>query len=249
MEEAVEKALAAGFSEIAATDHLDFEYKTLNPYPFIDIKKYTAEVLRLKEKFTGKIRITLGLELGLTPEIAAVSASVVRNFPFEFIICSTHDIKGDGVYGDYFNGRSKAESYGEYFNEILAVIRENPEYDVYGHFDYIERYAPYEDNTVHYKEHKEIIDVILKELISRGKGLEVNTSGYRYGLGHTNPKLEILKRYKELGGEVVTVGSDAHKPGDIGAYFVEAKGTLISAGFKHYNVFRGRKPERVEFGN
>lgn len=246
-ESCANRAVAMGLEEIVFTDHLDFKYRTLEPYPFIDMDAYVNHILRLKSDFAGRLQIRLGLELGLTPEIAHLARNVTDKYPFDFIICSTHDIKGVGIYGgcDYFGDRPKKAAYDEYFNEALAVIKADPDFCVYGHLDFLERYAPYDDVTAHLNDFADVTDTIFKLLIESGRGLEVNTSGYRYGLGRTNPKPEYLRRFKELGGEILTLGSDAHSPDHIASNFPKAQDMLLSLGFKYLARYEGMKPRMV----
>ena len=82
----------------------------------------------------------------------------------------------------------------------------------------------------------------------QGKGIELNTAGFKYGLGFAHPHISILKRYKELGGEVITVGSDAHQPENIAYDFDRAKEVLKDSGFKYYTEFKGRKPIFIQVG-
>jgi histidinol-phosphatase (PHP family) len=82
-------------------------------------------------------------------------------------------------------------------------------------------------------------------LIEHGKGLECNTGGLRYGLSQPNPSRRILKRYRELGGEIITIGSDAHTPDYLGYGFQECRRFLLRCGFRYYTVFHGRKPEFI----
>ena len=107
------------------------------------------------------------------------------------------------------------------------------------------RYGLYEDNAVNYMEFSSLIDAVLKELIERGKGIEINTSGYRYGINDCYPDIEILKRYKALGGEIVTVGSDAHFPRDVADHIGAAYDMLNIAGYKYVTVFKGREPSFI----
>ena len=163
------------------------------------------------------------------------------------LIGSSHIINGnDPYYPEFWEGKSIKEAVMSYFEAILRNVTTYENYDVYGHLDYINRYSHYEDNSLEYKDYSDIIDEILKVLVSKGKGLDINTSGYRYGLGRTNPQLDIVKRFKELGGEIVTVGSDAHKPEDVGAYFAEAYAMLKEAGFKYTASFRNKKATMVK---
>ena len=103
----------------------------------------------------------------------------------------------------------------------------------------------YDDNSLKYEEYSDLIDACLKSLIEKGKGIEVNTSGFRYGINGTYPSLTILKRYKELGGEIITAGSDSHKPEDTADHIDYAYSLIKEAGFKYVSVFRKQKPEFV----
>ena len=93
---------------------------------------------------------------------------------------------------------------------MLKNIQTCEGFCVYGHLDFITRYGMYEDNSLKYADYSDLIDAVLKALIERGRGIEINTSGFKYGISNTYPSLDIVKRYKELGGEIITVGSDAH---------------------------------------
>ena len=104
------------------------------------------------------------------------------------------------------------------------------------------RYGGYPEKTVSYDEFREELEAILDLLIEKGKGLEVNSSGYRYGLDSPHPNLAILKRYREKGGRIVTLGSDAHQTDQLGAGLAEAAELLREAGFSEYAVFRERRP-------
>ena len=90
-----------------------------------------------------------------------------------------------------------------------------------------------------------MIDEILRKLVSLGKGIELNTGGFKYGLGHPHPTEEIIRRYRELGGEIITVGADAHKPEHVAFDFAKVPSILKEAGFTHYTVFKNRKPEFI----
>ena len=107
---------------------------------------------------------------------------------------------------------------------MLSVVREYKDYSVLGHMDLIARYD--EKGVYPFEKIKPIVEEILQVVIADGKGLEVNTSSYRYGLSDTTPSVEILKRYRELGGKIVTIGSDSHKPEHLGAYIEETKEML-----------------------
>ena len=86
----------------------------------------------------------------------------------------------------------------------------------------------------------------LKVLISKNIGLELNTAGLKYGLSFAHPQVEVLKRYRELGGEIITVGSDGHKPEHLAYDFHKVPDILEEAGFSYYTIFKNRKPEFIK---
>ena len=118
----------------------------------------------------------------------------------------------DPYYPSYFEGRKESACYMEYFESILENIAAFDEMDVYGHIDYVVRYGPNQNRQYSYGRYNEILDEILRTLIRKNVGIELNTGGYHYGLGEPNPCVNIIRRYRELGGEIITIGADAHTP-------------------------------------
>jgi len=112
-----------------------------------------------------------------------------------------------------------------------------------GHLDYIVRVTPTKDKNYSYDKYKDAIDPILELLVQQGKGLELNTGSFRYGLRQPHPCTDVLRRYHELGGEIITVGTDAHKPQDVGSYLDLASEILQLCGFKYYTIYEKRSPE------
>ena len=109
--------------------------------------------------------------------------------------------------------------------------------------DYVVRYGPTKDTDYSYEKYADILDSILELLIEKEKGLEINTGGLRSGLKSTNPCADLLKRYKKLGGEIITIGSDAHKTADVSSSFEIAREILLDCGFKYYTTFEKRYAE------
>ncbi len=246
MKQMIEGAIAKGLKEIVLTDHVDY-LADGSEFPYqIDYDKYIQELEEMRAHYKN-IRITLGVETGLGPHLVKHFETFLKKYPFEFIIGSSHDISGVDLYkGGFFVNKSKTQAFTEYFNEVLFNINNFKDFCVYGHLDYIVRYSEYEDNSLNYADFSDIIDEVLKALVKNGKGLELNTSGYRYGLNQVHPKYEILRRFKELGGEIITIGSDAHRPEHISQNFKEAYELANAAGFNYTCVFRNRKPEYVK---
>jgi len=247
MEEMIEASIQKGLNEIVFTDHADY-MSDGKPFPCqIQFDKYINVFRGMQKKYEGRITLRLGIELGLAPHLTEVMRELTAKYPFEFLIGSSHDIHGQELYlPKFFEGKTKSQTYNFYFEEVLTNCRLFDCFCVYGHLDYIRRYGGYRDNTLEYKDYAEIIDEILKTLIHKDKGLEINTSGYRYRLNQLHPQLPILKRFKELGGEIVTIGSDAHRPKDIADHFDMTEDYLRAAGFNAYTIFRNNKPYWVK---
>lgn len=245
MEEMIKAAVKKGCDEIAVTDHVDFDDR----YDFTDYNEYMPFIADLAEKYKKEIKVTFGVEIGLESLWADKVNALTAKFPFDFIIGSSHAVCTKDVYFDqkeFFEGKTKEQAYNIYWDEMLKNINTCKDFCVYGHIDFISRYGMYEDNSLHYADYADRIDAVLKALIEKGKGIEINTSGFRYGISNTYPHIDILKRYKELGGEIVTVGSDAHRPEDVADHIDFAYDRLLEAGFKYITVFRARKPEFIK---
>ena len=134
-----------------------------------------------------------GIEVGLQPHITEINRKAVTGHPFDFVIGSSHVVHGiDPYYPKYYEGRSEKTAYREYFESILENLNTYSDFDVYGHLDYVVRYGPDRNRFYTYEAYADIIDEILRKLISMGKGIEVNTAGFKYGLGHPNPTEAVL---------------------------------------------------------
>ena len=244
MEDQIKRAISLGFDEMVFTDHHESVASDKEFSLEIDLSNYIDQFNRLKDKYKKQITLKLGAEIGYESRGRKQLDKFVQDHPFEFVICSLHSLEGDDFYyGKFFLGKPKKQAFTEYFIAIKECIDEFKNFDVLGHLDFICRYGDYSNFDLEYLDYKVLIDDILRTLIQAGKGIEINSSGLRYGVGHMHPRLEILKRYKELGGEIITIGSDAHTPRDIGAGHMEARALLKEAGFEYFTTFNKRKPE------
>lgn len=242
MEDQVKRSIALGFDEMVITDHHESMATSKEYYLKTDLSDYIRQFNHIKEKYKDQINLKLGAEIGYEKRGRHVLDQFVADNPFEFIICSMHSLNGQDFYfGEFFTNKTKKESYTEYFRAISEMLDDFQNFDVLGHLDFICRYGDYANYDLEYLDYKEIIDEILIKVINLSKGIELNTSGLRYGVGHMHPRLEILKRYRELGGEIITIGSDAHRPEDMGAYYEEARALLKEAGFDYFTTFDKRK--------
>lgn len=249
MEEHIKNAINLKLKEICFTEHYDiYDGLKNNALKTIDVENYVEKFNQYKEKYKNQINLKLGIEIGLQPDIKDIICNIVTQYHFDFIIGSSHitckkDISKDPTF---FDGLTQKEAYTKYFKEVLENVKLYDEFDVYGHIDYIVRYGEYEEKKIKYSDYKEILDEILTNIIEKGKGIEINTSGYRYGLNTPHPNLEILKRYKELGGKIITIGSDAHKVDDACFNFDEAIQLLKQIGYENYTIFENRIPKFIK---
>lgn len=242
MEDIIISAIKKNIKEIAFTDHIDFDYPGLNNF-LIDTENYVNKIKEYNIKYRNEINILCGIEIGLQPHVKKDIKNIVDKYLFDFIIGSIHVVDKLDLYnGDFFVGKNQKNSYLRYFENVVENINVYDEFDVLGHIDYIIRYGDFEIKKLSYTDYNDIIDTILKTLINKGKGIELNTSGFRYGLNQTHPQLDILKRYKNLGGEIITVGSDSHSCNTLCSNFEEAYEILKLAGFSRITLFKNRKP-------
>lgn len=242
-ENMIQSAKNKGLSGICFTDHLDIDYPDAPEAFLLDLPNYVASVQAMQQKYSD-FPIHLGIELGLQPHLSALHSDILTQYPFDFVIGSSHVVHNlDPYYPPFWETRNEEEGYLEYFESILENIEVFDGFDVYGHIDYVVRYGPNKNAFYSYRQYADVIDEILKQLIARGKGIEINTGGFKYGLGHPNPTEEILARYRELGGEIITIGADAHKPEHVAFDFNKVPDILKAAGFTYFTVFKNRKPE------
>ena len=248
MEEMVKGAIAKGITEICFTEHqdIDFVYRD-DPEGYFEVNtdQYLYDLLMLKEKYARDIWISFGIELGVQTDIARKLAIYSKSHDFDFVIASSHLCnKKDPYYPDFYEGRDEKDAYHEYFKYEAECIKAFRNFDSYGHLDYVLRYGPTKDENFTMAEYGDDIDVILKLLIDNEKALEVNTSGFAKTVkGQPHPSEDILKRYKELGGELITIGSDAHAPENIAAGYDKCEAMLKALGYKYYAVYKQRLPE------
>lgn len=250
LENIIERAIETGMDEITITDHLDLEFPGEVNIFELDFKTYVETLKKLKNLYKNNIKIKIGIELGLQPQLKDKYDEIFNCEDIDFIIGSFHCVRGmDVADRKFFEKYSKDEAHRIYFEEILNTIDLFPKINVCGHLDFINRYgrSVYDDyKKINFEMHKELIDKILIKLIEKNIGIEINTSALRYGLRDFHPCRKILKRYKELGGKIITMGSDAHRALDIMRDFDKARDVLKEIGFEKFCVFEKRKAEYKE---
>lgn len=241
-EDMVESAIAKGLSVICFTDHYDKDNLDWGDEAIFDVESYFQKMIELQEEYRDQIDIRIGAEIGMQPYLAEYYQAFMAQHPFDFVIGSVHSVLEHDVALDFFQKHSDPEGYKIYFEEMLQDVQKIKSYDVLGHLDYIVRYSNQGSKGFDLNDYMDIIEEILKQVIAHGKGIEMNMSGLKYGLGAPHPQQEIIKRYRELGGEIITVGADGHIPEHIAYDYHLADDILKSCGFKYYTEFKGRKP-------
>lgn len=245
-ERMIEKAVSLGMEGICFTEHLDIDAPGDPEFFLLDTDRYFSALLELREKWKNKLRVRIGVELGVQRHLLPDLTRYAASYPFDFIICSQHYVDGGDPYDpSYFEGRSERECYERFFQVEYESLCHFSSFDTLGHMDYVVRYGPNKNRNYSYEKYREYLDPILRLLIQNGKCLEVNTGGLKHGLGEPNPCIGILKRYRELGGELITIGSDAHIPNHLAYAFPKAASLLRELGYRYYCVFQDRKPEQL----
>ena len=247
MEQMVEQAIKLGLSKICFTDHMDYDYPKVDNYNFIfDPDAYLLKLEDMKKRYYKQIDILTGIELGLQPHLAGKLNHLLKSYPFDFVIGSSHVVDHkDPYFPEYWDNQTIEKGIYRYFESILENCKLFQGFHVYGHLDYIIRYVPGQKEKkidYAYSDYADLIDEVLKTIISFDKGIELNTSGLKYGLGYPHPKQEVLRRYKELGGELITIGSDAHRPEHLCYDFQLVPDLLKNLGFRYYATFVQGKP-------
>lgn len=253
MEDVVKDAIKMNLSEICFTDHVDYgikldwdsgetiQYRHGMPIANVDYPKYVNEINSLKEKYKDQIRIKLGLEFGIQTHTIQPYNDLFNRYPFDFIILSIHQVEDKEFWTQDFQKNRSQKEYNElYYTEILKVIKEYKNYSVLGHLDLIVRYD--KQGIYPFESVLPIITEILKIVIFDGKGIEVNTSSKRYGLQDLTPSKAILSLYKDLGGRIITIGSDTHKKEHLAENIKETKQILLDLGFEMYCTYENMIP-------
>lgn len=239
IENMVQASINKGLTEICFTEHIDYEYPDPTISFDLDIPAYTETINMLREKYKDIISIKKGVELGLQPYLIDRYNQLMNKEDFDFVICSIHTADKKGLHsGDFFANRTPEQAYQLYYEELLYCVKNFKQFNILGHIDLVKRYK-----TLDTKENfHDILSEIFKVIIEDGKGIELNASGYAYGLGGPMPTQDILKLYKEMGGEVLTIGSDAHIERHVGHNFDKIINLVDSVGFKYITTFDQMEP-------
>lgn len=238
MEDMVRRALALGLDELCFTEHVDYGVKDDRNCPY---EAYFRELSRMRRLYGARITIRAGIEFGLQVETAAQYERDFARFGFDFVILSVHEIGNRELWtNEYQEGKSQEEYQTGYYQAILDCMQVFRNYSVLGHLDMIKRY----DRLGAYPDEKALplVERILRQAIADGKGIEVNTSSFRYGLPDLTPSRRILSLYRELGGRILTIGSDSHETVHLADHIPAVRETLRSLGFREFCTFERMQP-------
>ncbi len=253
MEDVIRDAVNMGIDEICITDHVDYgikedwdsgaeiRYRGGEPLANVDYPRYMEKIHSLRNEYRGRINIKTGMEFGVQTHTIPCFEALFARYDFDFIILSVHQVENKEFWTqDFQKGRTQEEYNNRYYDEMLSVVKQYKNYSVLGHMDLIKRYD--EAGIYPFEKVRPVIEEILKIVIADGKGIEINTSSHRYGLTDSMPSRDILKLYRSLGGEIVTIGSDSHKPEHLGTYIKEAEELLKELGFEGFCTYDKMKP-------
>lgn len=243
LDKIVKKALELNLKEIAITDHEDYASPQQLEGFTLNHEIYFNTLQKLKEKYIKEIDIKKGIEIGIQPQIRDFSKKIIEIYKPDFVLCSMHTVDFMDVgTSEYFQGKTPNEAHKRYFESILESVKNYDAYSVFSHLDFITRYGGKDYRNLDLKVHMDTIEEILKTIISKGKGLEINSSGFRYGEDRFYPSEEILKKYFKYGGEIITIGSDSHKAQDLCKNFKEIYDFLDRNDIKYITSFNQMKP-------
>lgn len=243
MEDMIKGAIKNNVSTLCFTDHMDHDYGNCDFDYVFDVDEYFKTFKQLKEKYSGNIKLLAGVEIGMQPKLIGKIHKLMPLDPFDFIIMSIHTAKGLELHeGDFYKDKTAKQAFRDYYEDLYTCVSDFDNFDIVGHVDIINRYTKFLKNPeINFSEYEDLVVEVLKKVIAKDKGIEVNTSGKRYGLPDFHPEYKILKMYKELGGETITFGSDAHVPKHTGFCYGEVMDMLKGLGFKYIASFENRE--------
>jgi histidinol-phosphatase (PHP family) len=234
------QAFERGIPEIALTDHLDF-LPGAPAYEYADYPRRERMIRELQERWAGKVTIRFGVELTYESRFEDEIREHLRSHSYDYSIGSVHAVLGSPYCHDriaaFATGITVAEAVAPYFAEVQAAIRSRL-FDTIGHLDQCKRWLRPWFSAADFATIPEAYEPLLVALVESGTALEVNASGLRDRTGETYPGPWVVRRFRELGGERVTVGSDAHMPQAFAFGLEEACEIVAAAGFDRLTLQR-----------
>lgn len=235
-------AIEKGIKHIAFTEHFCLN-NIRKTYGYMNFQKFNKDIEEAKAKFSKELNIYKGIEVCEPYIMKEGYKNVLENIYVDVILGSVHNINNMGLRDLIMNYDYK-EAYELYFQEVYNMAR-NADFDIVAHIDLLNRYTYKTIGTYDFNGNMDIIEEIFKIIIEKGKGIEINTSVFRGREDNRDNSLKLIKLYKALGGEIITIGSDGHKVEDVGQYCREALEIIKEFGFKYIFTFK----ERHAIGN
>lgn len=243
MAQMIATGIEKGLQEICFTDHVDEDTGDLKTTSYVDFEAWDQTFDSLKRHYAEQIILKKGVELGIQPHILESSKNLVLNNNFDFVLMSMHTCQRRDLYSQaFFAGKTTEQAWAIYLDELTQCAESFDHYSVLGHVSLLKRYN---DAANQYDEHllKAAYQDLFKVLIAKGKGLEVNTSSLRNPkINASQPSPLLLKWFRELGGEIITFGSDSHYAQHLGSGFDYMVSTLIDLGYQHFYSFEKMQP-------
>lgn len=259
MEKQIEAAIKKGIGEICFTEHVDYgikkdwdeddlpiEYGDGISIPVDEFEiaancnypEYFLKLDRMRKTYRDKITIKNGLEFGIQMHTVDKYKNILKKYGdlLDFILISFHQINDLELWnGQHMKNKTQDQYNKEYYEEMLRIVKSFKDYDVLAHCDLIARYDP--NGNYPFEKIKDILTDIFKVVIADGKGIEINTSSWHYKLKDTMPARDVLKLYYDLGGRIITIGSDGHNPEYVGDHFEDAINVLKEIGFNQFYTY------------
>lgn len=232
--EAVNKSRLEGLG-IVITEHMDINFPRHGEFVF-DVDKYFNDYSKLRSD-----KLLMGIELGMREDCIDKNKELISNYNFDYVIGSIHVMDGMDIYDEAIYTSDRENVYRKYFRLMNECVKIHDCIDSLGHIDYIARYARYDDSEIYYDKYSDCIDEVLNSVIKMGKAIEINTRRLSDRKAVLN-LIKIYKRYNELGGKIVTIGSDSHHHSTIGSGFNAAREIVETCNLKAV-YFKNRKPE------
>ena len=239
-------AIDQGIAEIGFTEHYDlYPSENADCRDAFRLEPWAAELAACRKQFEGRLTIRAGIELGEPHIYQAEAQALLARYPFDYALGSLHWVGGTIIFDPaYFHGRPAAAAYGEFFEELERMTRVGG-FDILSHFDVPVRtgfsvYGGYDP-----RHFEDAIRPALRNCIERGIALDLNTAALRGRARVLTPGLDILRWYVEMGGERVTLGSDAHRPEHVGLHLDTALDIAREAGLKYVTMFEKREARLV----
>ncbi len=243
MQAVCEQAIVKGINEICFTEHFSVNPK-VPTYGHMDFDRYFSDIHTCREMYRDSLVIKAGIELCEPYLLMDEYEQALQGLHLDFILGSVHNIDEEKLR-KYMAGKSLHDVYQGYFEEMYELVAK-ADIDVIAHFDLMKRYAIGEIGNYEFADFQMMIKSILQKAIERGIGLEINTSGLsNIKVKEAFPKMDLLKLYRSLGGEILTIGSDSHRADTVGTMLDDALLMAKQAGFQHVYTFEKRVPKAI----